>query len=89
MLTTHKKKALDALKRLNGLSKKLEKMIEEDAYCPKILEQALAMQGHVKHIQGLVLESHMHTCAEKKMRNKKEKDAFIKELLKAIGLSKR
>lgn len=88
MLTTHKKKALDALKRLVGLSKKLEKMIEDDAYCPKILEQALAMQGHVKHIQGLVLESHLHTCAPKKLGSKHEK-AFVQELLKVIGLSKR
>ena len=88
MLTTHKKKALDALKRLNGLSKKLESMIREDAYCPKILEQALAMQGHMKHIQGLVLESHLHTCAPKKLGSKNEK-AFIQELLKVIGLSKR
>ena len=88
MLVIHKKKALDALKRLNGLSRKLETMIQEDVYCPKILEQALAMQGHMKHIQGLVLESHLHTCAPKKLGSKNEK-AFIRELLKVIGLSQR
>ena len=88
MLATHKQKAIAALKRLNGLSVKLEKMIEEDAYCPKILEQALAMQGHVKHIQGLVLESHLHTCAPKKLSSKNKKE-FIHELLKIIGLSQR
>ena len=88
MLATHKQKAIAALKRLNGLSVKLEKMIEEDAYCPKILEQALAMQGHVKHIQGLVLESHLHTCAPKKLGSKNKKE-FINELLKIIGLSQR
>ena len=63
-------------------------MIEEDTYCPDILEQLLAMQGHTKHIQGLVLESHLHTCAPKKLGSKNEK-AFIEELLKVIGLSKR
>jgi len=89
MLPTHKKKALAAIKRLNGLSKKLEQMIEEDAYCPKILEMALAMKGHVTHIQGLVLESHMHTCAAKKLSSNASKETFIKELLTVVGLSSR
>ena len=89
MLPDQKKKAVDALKRLNGLSTKLESMIEEDAYCPKILEMGLAMQGHLKHVQGLVLESHMYTCAEKNLKSPKEKEIFISELLNVIGLSKR
>lgn len=88
MLPDHRQKAIAALKRLNGLSAKLEQMIEADEYCPKILEQALAMQGHIKHVQGLVLESHIHTCAPGKLGSRHEK-AFIDELLKVIGLSKR
>lgn len=89
MLPEHKKKSLAAIKRLNGLSAKLESMIEADDYCPKILELALAMQGHVKHIQGEVLESHLHTCAPKKLNSKKDHNAFVSELMKIIGLSKR
>ena len=84
-----KKKSLEAIKRLEGLTIKLRTMVEDDAYCPKVLEMALAMQGHLKHIQGAVLESHLHTCAEKKLKSKTEKDAFIHELIKVIGLSKR
>lgn len=83
-----KKKTLDAIKRLEGLTVKLHTMVEEDAYCPRVLEIALAMQGQLKHIQGTVLESHLHTCAEKKLSSK-DKDAFIGELLKVIGLSTR
>jgi len=89
MLPSHKQKSLAALKRVEGLVKKLELMLEEDAYCPKILEQALAIQGHVKHIQGLVLESHLQTCAEKKLSSKKTRQKFTAELMHAIGLSKR
>ncbi|MCF7844575.1 MAG: metal-sensing transcriptional repressor [Kiritimatiellales bacterium] len=89
MLPTHKKKAFSAIKRLNGISKKLETMIEADEYCPKILEMSLALKGHVNHIQGLVLESHMHTCAPKQLTSKTGKDKFIKELMKVIGLSGR
>ena len=89
MRQDYKKKTLDAIKRLNGLSNKLQTMVEDDAYCGKILEMTLAMMGHLKHIQGHVLESHLHTCAQKKLSSKKEKDAFIHELVKVVGLSKR
>lgn len=88
MLPEHKTKALAALKRLNGLSAKLEDMIEKDAYCPSVLEMALAMQGHVKHVQGQVLESHLKTCASKKLGTEDEQE-FVNELVKVIGLSTR
>ncbi len=89
MRSDAKKKSLDAIRRLEGLTAKLRKEVENDAYCAKILELALAMQGHIKHIQGAVLDSHLHTCAAKKLNSEKDKDAFIAEVLKVIGLSKR
>lgn len=90
MLPTQKKKSLDAIKRLEGLTKKLHTMIEEDGYCPEILRIALAMQGHIKHIQGEVLESHLHTCAPKQLaKSGKIQEEFIAELLRVIGLSQR
>lgn len=84
-----KKKTLAAIKRLEGLTAKLRTMTEEDAYCGNILEMALAMQGHVKHIQSTVLESHLHTCAAKKLSSAAEKQKFIDEVLHVIGLSRR
>jgi DNA-binding FrmR family transcriptional regulator len=84
-----KKKTLDAIKRLEGLLGRLRKEVEEDVYCAKILELALAMQGHLKHIQGAVLASHLHTCAQKKLSSPADKDAFITEVIKVVGLSRR
>lgn len=89
MRQDYRKKTLDALRRLDGLSTKLRTMVETDAYCGEILEMTLAMQGHLKHIQGHVLENHLHTCAVKKLSSPSEKDAFVSELVKVIGLSKR
>lgn len=84
-----KKKTLAAIKRLEGLMAKLRKDVEDDAYCAQILELALAMQGHLKHIQAAVLESHLHTCAEKKLSSPNDKEAFIDEVIKIVGLSRR
>ncbi len=88
MLPAYKAKSSAALNRLEGLLKKVRMMIESDEYCPDILQQVLAMQGHIKHVQEHVLESHLHTCAQKKLSSK-SKDAFIRELVTVIGLSKR
>ncbi len=84
-----KKKTLDAIKRLEGLTKKLRTQVDADAYCGDILALALAMQGHVKHIQSAVLESHLHTCAAKKLTSPADKEAFINEVLNVVGLSRR
>ena len=84
-----KKKTLNAIGRLEGLLGKLRTDVEDDAYCGDILELALAMQGHIKHIQSAVLESHLHTCAAKKLSSPAGKDAFIKEVLNVVGLSRR
>jgi len=84
-----KKKTLAAINRLEGLTAKLRKDVEDDAYCAQILELALAMQGHIKHIQSAVLESHLHTCAAKKLSSPADKDAFIQEVINVVGLSRR
>ncbi len=89
MLEPSKKKTIDAIKRIEGLIKKLHASVENDEYCPKVLEQVLAIQGHVDYIQATVLESHLITCAPKKLASKKYKDEFVAELLRVIGLSKR
>lgn len=90
MLPTHSKKALAALKRLNGLNKKVEQLLQqEDGNCPETLRNVLAMKGHLDHVQALILESHLYTCAPKKLSKGASKKEFIEELIKVIGLSTR
>lgn len=64
-------------------------MLENDDYCPEILRNILAMKGHLDHVQARILESHMKTCAPKKLASENDKDAFVEELLKVFGLSTR
>lgn len=89
MLPAQKSKAIAALKRLDGLSNKVRSMLEEDAYCPEILRNVLAMKGHLEHVQAKILESHMKTCAPKQLSSAKHRDAFVQELLNVFGLSTR
>lgn len=90
MLPEHSAQALAALKRLNGLSRKVELMLQQsDGNCPEILRNVLAMKGHLEHVQARVLESHLLTCAPKKLARGAGKREFIRELLRVIGLSTR
>lgn len=89
MLPDQKTKAVAALKKIDGLSKKVHQLLEDDAYCPEILRNVLAMKGHLDHVQARILESHMKTCAPKKLSSETEKDEFVEELLKVFGLSTR
>ena len=88
MLSANKIKALAAIKRLQGLTKKVEELIETDAYCIEILRNTLALKGHIANIQAEILDSHLHTCAETKLASS-SKEEFITELLQVIELTKR
>ncbi len=89
MRDDYKKKALQGMKRLEGLTKKVHSMIDKDEYCPHILENLLALQGHIKHVQAQVLESHLQTCAKDKIKKEKDYNGFIAEIIRTIGLSSR
>jgi CsoR family transcriptional regulator, copper-sensing transcriptional repressor len=88
MRADYKKKALAGIKRMEGLTKKVHSMIEADEYCPQILENLLALKGHIEYIQAQVLESHLQTCAKDKMKKEKDYDGFIAEIVRTIGLSR-
>lgn len=67
------------------------KMVEEDKYCIDIMTQLLAVQGSLKGIGSLLLESHLNTCGTEKLasKNPKEKEQFIQELVRSFQLANR
>jgi CsoR family transcriptional regulator, copper-sensing transcriptional repressor len=91
MIDPYKKKALDRLKRARGQIDGIVKMIEDEKYCIDVLTQVLALQGAMKGLSSLVLESHLHTCGEKNLCSKdpKKKEKFISEILKASAFAGR
>jgi DNA-binding FrmR family transcriptional regulator len=55
----------EVLKRLNYIEGHLggiRKMIEEDKYCVDILRQTYAVRKAIEKLEGLLVESHLHTC---------------------------
>ncbi|MEK7672366.1 MAG: metal-sensitive transcriptional regulator [Patescibacteria group bacterium] len=90
MIDPYKTKALNRLKKAKGQVDGIIKMIEENRYCMNIVTQTLALQGAIKSINELVLESHLNTCGiHLTEKDEKKRQEFIKEIVKAFELSKR
>lgn len=91
MLPEYKSKALARLKRAAGQINGIIKMVEDDKYCVDVLQQVLALQGSVKGLMPLILESHLSTCGQKNLSstNQEQKTRFIKEIVKICDLSSR
>lgn len=63
-----KRDLMNRLKRIEGQVRGLERMLEEDAYCPEILVQASAVNSALNSFSRTLLCSHLHTCVTEDIR---------------------
>lgn len=81
--TAEEQKALlNRLRRIEGQVRGLEKMVEENAYCPDILVQASAVNSAVNSFSKELLSSHMKTCVVHDIRE--GHDEVVDELLSTL-----
>ncbi len=92
----HRKKARDEkerrdlmnrLKRIEGQVRGLQRMLEADAYCPDILDQASAVNSALNSFCRTLLENHIRTCVTNDIRAGREDAAdellgTLKKLMK-------
>ncbi len=57
------------LNRISGQVEGVKKMIEEQRYCPEILNQLRAIRAAVKGIEGEILRRHLSSCVTMAMQN--------------------
>ena len=84
-LTTNKAKTLKCTKQAYGTLSKITEMIEEDRYCPEIIQQFDSVMGLLKTAKRELLASHLDTCVLHQMTENKKK--AIDELIKIYNLS--
>ncbi|MDP2691274.1 MAG: metal-sensitive transcriptional regulator [bacterium] len=91
MIDPFKKKTLVRLKRAKGQIDGIIKMIEEGKYCSDVITQVLALQGALKGVTPLILESHLNTCGAEHLNspNKEKREKFIREIVRTCELSSR
>jgi DNA-binding FrmR family transcriptional regulator len=80
----NKQKASLSVKKSLGTVTKVLKMIEEDKYCPEIIQQIDAAIGLLQSSKKTLLIGHLNHCLEDKL--KEDKNKTINELVKIFDL---
>jgi DNA-binding FrmR family transcriptional regulator len=84
-LPTKKAKALLCAKQAMGTLNKVVKMMEEDQYCPEVIQQVESVMGLMRTTKRELLAGHLDTCLEHQLLSDKKK--AIEELLRIYNLS--
>ena len=77
-----KKALLTRMKKIEGQGRGIEKMVEEDAYCPDILMQVSAATNAMNSFNKVLLSCHIHSCVVNDIRE--GKDETIDELCEVL-----
>ena len=77
------------IKKVQGMSKKIQNMVDNNIYCGDIIQQINATIGLLKKMNQTLLSSHLLTCGSQKLigDNQEEKEVFVKELIRLIEKS--
>jgi DNA-binding FrmR family transcriptional regulator len=60
---------LARMRRIEGQARGISKMIEDDRYCPDIIQQLIAMTSAAREVSFLLLEDHIHGCVTDAIKN--------------------
>ena len=63
---------MNRLKRIEGQVRGLQRMLEEDAWCPDILTQASAVNSALNSFCRVLLANHIRTCVSADIRAGRE-----------------
>ncbi|MCR5663409.1 MAG: metal-sensing transcriptional repressor [Oscillospiraceae bacterium] len=73
---------MNRLKRIEGQVRGLQRMLEEDAYCPDILTQASAASSAINSFCRVLLTSHLRSCVAEDLRA--GRDETVDELAETL-----
>lgn len=80
---TEKAKLTARLKRIEGQVRGIIKMVDNDAYCPAILIQALAVNNALNSFNKELLSCHIRNCVKADIENGDER--AVEEFVKMIN----
>ena len=63
-----RRELMNRLKRIEGQVRGLQRMLDEDAWCPDILTQASAVSSAINSFCRVLLTSHLRTCVAEDIR---------------------
>jgi DNA-binding FrmR family transcriptional regulator len=90
-LSPYHSKALIAIKKSKGMLEKIEKMVQDKAYCADISQQVNAVIGMMQSLNSSILQDHLMSCGVRELSSNDEQQvqAFIEELVRVWGIAGR
>ena len=84
-------KILTNFKKAQSHITRIQKMLDNDAYCVDIMQQNLAVIGLLKSAHQMLMEDHLHTCFSTAMESgdHKTKESMTGEILTVTKLLSR
>ncbi len=80
----NKKDLLDRLRRIEGQTRGLQRMVEEDQYCIDILTQVNSVLAALKGVGMGLLDDHVRHCVRESIEQGTG-DEKVEELMAAVG----
>ncbi|GAC1633979.1 MAG: copper-sensing transcriptional repressor CsoR [Ktedonobacteraceae bacterium] len=79
-----KKKILTRLRRLEGQTRGIQRMVDEDKYCVDIMTQIAGVQSALEQVSLLLMENHLLHCVTEAIKEGKgeEKITEIMDVIK-------
>jgi len=75
-----KKQIITRLKKIEGQTRGIIRMVEEEQYCIDVLTQVSAATAALSNVAKIVLKKHVETCVTDAIRDGREKEK-IEELM--------
>lgn len=66
-----KEKILTRLRRIEGQTRGLQRMVEEDKYCVDIMTQITSARAALEQVSLMLMENHMHHCVTEAIQDGK------------------
>ncbi len=83
-----KKEVLRRLKTASGHLNYVIRMVEEERYCPDILQQSIAVQSALRVVDKILLKGHLEEHVSKAMGGD-NKDKSIQEVVEVFEKARR
>lgn len=83
--TASKEQLLKRLRRVEGQVRGLQGMVEDDRWCPDILQQVAAAQAALDKVALGLAEGHVRHCMLAGVHDPKRSEEMTHELMTALG----
>lgn len=74
---------LQRMRKIEGQARGIQRMIEEDRYCPDVIQQLTALNHAADEVALLLLQDHIEGCVAEAIRGERG-EPMIRELMQVI-----